>query len=295
MNSSHFTDSRFVDFPQANPFLARILRRYELGLGESPSPSAYIEIRVGLPNGSPLVWDRATSLPRIPLRRQLLRAVSITLQETLRCWLPYLWLSHPDHWMDRDLLWPMLIYASSRTFKPTSRLSYTFDLLNQSTLPAILRSSYPVLREWLPQLQAVNHQRPTVRREFRPNRLDDVMLKSDFDPHPLKRLLAHERRLITLFTEFADSQGDRRGFDHFGFELHRNLCRLYTNVDFSFLAPLLHIEAENTVALHLLERSILENSIAVTPAGPDAKAAPLPRPGFPHHPQPNSRPPVQSV
>ena len=116
MNSSHFSDTRLIDFPHANPLVTKLLDRYGFQLDESPSATAVVKLRIGLPQGSILLWDRATSLPRGPQRRHLLRSVSLTFQNALRCWLPYLWLSNPAHWDDPYLLWPMLIYASSRTF-----------------------------------------------------------------------------------------------------------------------------------------------------------------------------------
>ena len=283
MNSSLFTDTRLIEFPQANPFVLKILRRYHLQIDPEPAPSALVDVRISLPNGSALLWDRATSLPRSPLRRKLLRSVSLTLQNALRCWIPYLWLSYPEHWQDRDLLWPMLIYASSRTFKPRSRDSYTFDLLSDTTLPSILRSCLPTLRDWMPLLQAINHDRPLARREFRNPRLLDVIERMDFNPHSLKRLLAHEHKLITAFTEFADSHAENPSIQRFGSELHRHLNRLYTNVDFSFLAPLLHIETENTVAVHLLEQPILGATISLTEPSPGTRPFRLPRPGFTYH------------
>ena len=284
MNSSHFYDTRLIDFPQANPLVTKLLRRYGLQLDESPSATALVNLRIALPQGSILLWDRATSLPRGPQRRYLLRSVSVTFQDALRCWIPYLWLSNPAHWDDPYLLWPMLIYASSRTFKPVSRQTYTFDLLSDSTMPSILRSCLPPLREWLPLLQAINQGRPNPLRELRILRLLDVVERSAFDPHPLKRLLAHEHRLIAAFTNLADSHSEEhRGFDHFGAELHRHLNRMYTNVDFSFLAPLLHIEVENTLAIHLLGQPILETQLSLTVPPPGATPFGLPRPGFSEH------------
>ncbi len=303
MNSSQFTDTRLIDFPQANPLLTKILTRYGLEPNGSPSPAALVELRIALPQGSSLLWDRATSLPRGPRRRQLLRSVSVTLQDALRCWIPYLWLSFPEHWEERYLLWPMLIYGASRTFKPVSRQTYTFDLLSETTVPALLRSCLPALRDWMPHLQAINRQWPHPLREFNMPRLLDVVERSDFDPHPLKRLLAHEHRLIAAFTDLADSHAEqRRGFDHFGVELHRHLNRMYTNVDFSFLAPLLHIEAENTLAIHLLGRPILETHLSVLTPPAGTKPYRLPRPRFTDHRmrastirQPNDGPSVQVI
>ena len=284
MNSSHFSDTRLIDFPQANPLVTKLLDRYGIQLSESPSATALVKLRIGLPQGSILLWDRATSLPRGPQRRHLLRSVSLTFQDSLRCWIPYLWLSNPAHWDDPYLLWPMLIYASSRTFKPVSRQTYTFDLMSDSTLPSILRSSLRTLREWLPLLQAINQNRPHPLRELRMSRLLDVVERGLFDAHPLKRLLAHEHRLIAAFTDFADSHADQdRGFDYFGAELHRHLNRIYTNVDFSFLAPLLHIEVENTLAIHLLGQPILETQFSVTVPPPGTTPFGLPRPGFSEH------------
>ena len=284
MNSSHFSDTRLIDFPQANPLVTKLLDRYGFQLDESPSATAVVKLRIGLPQGSILLWDRATSLPRGPQRRHLLRSVSLTFQNALRCWLPYLWLSNPAHWDDPYLLWPMLIYASSRTFKPVSRQTYTFDLMSDSTLPSILRSSLPTLREWLPLLQAINRNRPSPLRELNILRLLEVVERSVFDAHPLKRLLSHEHRLITAFTDLADSHADEdRGFDYFGAELHRHLNRIYTNVDFSFLAPLLHVEVENTLAIHLLGQPILETQLSVTVPPPDTQPFALPRPGFSEH------------
>lgn len=301
MNSCTFTDSRLVDFPQANPFLAKLLQRYDLTIGEAPQPASLVTLRIDLPQGSALLWDRATSLPRGKVRRHLLRSVSLALQESLRCWIPYLWLSIPAHWEDRDLLWPMLIYASSRTFKPVSRQVYSFDLLSEGTLPSILRSSLPVLREWMPLLLAINHNRPAARREFRTPRLLNVIEKMDFDPHPLKRLLSHEQKLIGVFTDLADGLAEPRGFDYFGAQLHRHLNRIYTNVDFSFLAPLMHVEAENMLAIHLLGQPIRQARLQVAAPPPGAVQRRLPRPGFAYHQaraslrQPNPGSSVQSL
>jgi hypothetical protein len=296
MNFSQFSDSRLIAFPQINPLVAKLRARYGFSIDEPVSPAGVLGVRIALPFGSALLWDRATSLPRGPLRRHLLSSVSLVLQDTLRCWLPYLWLSHPSHWEDRDLLWPMLIYAASRTFKPTSRENYSFDLLCDTTVPSILRSCQPVLREWLPHLQTLTDGRRLVRREFRIQRLIDVVEHADFDPHPLKRLLSHEYKLISAFINVADGFSEERGVDRFGVELHRHLNRLYTRVDFSFIAPLLHIEAENILAQYLLGRPILEFTAQLTDPPAGAKPARLPRPGFLCHAarQPNRASSVQT-
>lgn len=280
MNSSHFSDTRLIDFPHANPLVTKLLDRYGFQLDESPSATAVVKLRIGLPQGSILLWDRATSLPRGPQRRHLLRSVSLTFQNALRCWLPYLWLSNPAHWDDPYLLWPMLIYASSRTFKPLSRQNYAFDLLNETTMPSILRSSLPTLKDWVPLFQAIHQNRPGPRREFQPQRFVNVIEQCDFDPHHLKRLLAHEQKLIAAFMDLADSHAEEPGSERFGIVMHRHLTRIYTSTDFSFLAPLLYIEVENTLAGHLLGQPILEAQASLSPAAPHLRPFPLPRPAY---------------
>lgn len=283
MNSSHFSDTRLIDYPEAHPLVTKLLNRYALKLEPTDAAlSALVNLRISLPLGSALLWDRATSLPPSPARRELLRSVSITLQDALRCWIPYLWLSYPPNWDDRDLMWPILIYASSRTFKPVSRQSYTFDLLSDTTLPAILRSCLPTLKEWVPLLQAIHHRRPGPRRELRSQRMLNVVEKCDFDPHHLKRLLAHEHKLIAAFMNLADSNADGPSMERFGTVMHRHLTRLYSNTDFSFLAPLLYIEAENTLAKHLLGQPIVEGSVTVAPASLGTQPFVLPRPAYLH-------------
>jgi hypothetical protein len=69
-------------------------------------------------------------------------------------------------------------------------------------------------------------------------------------------------------------------------------------VDFSFLAPLLHIEAENSLAVDLLGQPVLDATMNVTDPGPGARPARLPRPAFTFPRllrQPNGRSPVHSA
>ena len=78
-----------------------------------------------------------------------------------------------------------------------------------------------------------------------------------------------------------------------------HLTRIYTNCDLSFLAPLLHIETENTLANHLLGQPILEGAVSVSMPPPGLRSIPIPR--QPYRPgrsanceikQPNSSPSV---
>ncbi len=299
MNSSHFTDTRLIDFPEANPLCIKLLVRYGRCLEQSPAANSLVKVELRSPLDRELLWRRARCMPRGPRRRQMVRAVSVSLQDTLRCWVPYLWLSQPSHWEHRDLLWPILIYGASRTFKPLSRECYSFDLMSPTTVPSILRSCLPTLREWLPLLLAINHQRAVPSREFRIGRLLDVVEQMDFEPHHLKRLLSHEHKVIGAFQDLADAKLGELRLDDFQAKLSRHLSRLYTNVDFRFLEPLLHLEAENTIAQHLLGQPGLEATIAVTAPPPGAVPFPLPRPAFGYqHPrlaalrQPNPGPPV---
>lgn len=292
MNPSQFVDTRFVDFPRENPFLTNVRQRYGLPL-ETPVAESLVSIQVRLPQASPLLWDRATSMPRTPHRRKMLRAVSLTLQQTLRAWLPYLWLSVPANWEDRDLLWPLMIYASSRTFKPISRQTYAFDRLCPDTIPALLRSSLPRLKAWVPNLLAVTHHHPDSRDEFHLRQLIHVIKDNAFDAQPLLRLLMHEEKLITAFMDLADGHSHRNDVRRFGRELYRHLSRFYRNADFSFLSPLLMMEIENTLAVYLLDREILEAELTLNTPPPGTRAERLPRPAFLYR-QPNRVPSVQS-
>lgn len=302
MNSSHFLDTRLVDFPEANPICTKLLDRYGWRLPQSPAATSLVQVAIDCPLDRELLWHRAACMPRGARRRQMVRAVSVSLQDTLRCWVPYLWLSQPSHWEQRDLLWPILIYAASRTFKPISKECYSFDLMNPTTVPALLRSSTPTLREWLPLLQAVNLHREVPRREFRIGRLHDVLEEMDFDPHHLKRLLFHEHKVIGALRDLLDAKMRRTSLDEMNATLHRHLNRLYASVDFRFLEPLLHLEAENTIARHLLGQPGLEATLSVTEPPPGTQPFPLPRPAFgyqgPRLPtlgQPNPQPPVYTL
>ncbi len=288
MNSSQFADTRLIEYPEAHPLVTKLLARYGLQFPpEKAAQSAMVTVQIALPNGSALLWDRATSLDRNQVRRDLLRSVSLTLQDTLRCWIPYLWLSYPPNWADRDQLWPMLIYASSRTFKPLSRENFAFDLLDDSTLPALLRSSLPALKHWVPLFQAIHYQRPGPRRELRMDRLLGVVEQADFNPYCLKRLLAHEQKLIAAFTDLADGQSRESGVERFGTLMQRHLSRIYTNADFTFLAPLLYMEMENTLAKHLLGQPILDARLTVAEPAADVRPLPL-RPSVARYPQPRT-------
>lgn len=302
MNSSHFHDTRLIDFPAANPLCTKLLVRYGRAGEESSAVASLVKVAIRSPLDRELLWHRVGSMPRGLRRRQLLRAVSVTLQDTLRCWVPYLWLSQPSHWEERDLLWPILIYGASRTFKPLSRECYSFDLMNPTTVPSILRSCLPTLREWLPLLLAVNHHRPVPRREFRIGRLLDVVEQMDFEPHHLKRLLSHEHKVIGAFHDIVDAKLGFRDLEEFSKKLGRHLNRLYTSVDFRFLEPLLHLEAENTIANFLLDQPGLEATIVMAAPPPGTEPFPLPRPAFGYQPQripalrqPISRWPVYTI
>ncbi|MBY0508098.1 MAG: hypothetical protein K2X03_29565 [Bryobacteraceae bacterium] len=303
MNSSQFSDSRLIEHPHAHPLVTKLLRRYGLKLQPAPpTGSALVNLKVVLPPGSALLWDRATSLPLGHQRRELLRFVSITVQETLRCWIPYLYFSHLPNWDLRELMWPMLIYGASRSFKPVSRQTFTFDLMRPDTLPTILHSALPTLKSWGPRLQEILQHQPGARREMGYFRLQEVIQQRDFIPQHLWRLLSHEHQLIVAFMNLADSQADLTSRERIGLSMHQSLTRLYTNADFSLLSPLLYLELENMISRHLLGRPILQASVQVAP--PSLETLPAPLPKSPSHyahyrnvtsKQPNSPPPVHTI
>ena len=272
-----FTDSRLIHRPETNPLLSRLRERYDLPLGNFTGLSASVNLKFEMPDGHHVLWERAAKLSGRRLRRHLLRCVSLTLQDVLRCWIPYLWLSHPTNWDEPNLLWPMLIYATSRTYKPVSRENYSFDLLCENTVPSLLRSCLPTMREWQPLLQELMADHPVPRRELRVFRMLDVVERSDFHPQPLKRLLAHEHQVLSAFLDFAD--GTNRGSNRVDMQLHHHLNRFYSRVDFNFLSPLLRMEAENALATAFSGRTLLTQSISLAVPAPGTQPAPLPRPG----------------
>lgn len=126
------------------------------------------------------------------------RAVSLAVQQALRCWIPEIYFRDPARYEDRDAAFPLLVYAASRPCRGRPRTEFTYDVADDEVLPRALHQIGASLQNLLEtverRLYDGNHA--ALARRYAPRWHQDVLRAVQRKPRPLLSLLGDEAAVV---------------------------------------------------------------------------------------------------
>jgi hypothetical protein len=135
--------------------------------------------------------------------------VSVALQRGLRQWVPEFYFRDLRRLEDRDAGYAMVIYSACRLFYGRPRTEFTYDIADDTTLPAAVRAigcgTERTLAALTARLEAAGcHE---MGRQYSPVWYQDVLAAVKKRPHGLIALLAREAKVIDAVIDFATQRG----------------------------------------------------------------------------------------
>ncbi len=129
---------------------------------------------------------------------QTWQAVSQALQEGLRRWIPENYFRDPASYQDRDAAFPMLVYAASRPCPGRPRTEFTYDVVDEETLPGAFHQIGSSLQAVLAQVERRLYEcgRPELARRYAPRWHQDVLRAVQKKPRTFLGLLGKEAAAV---------------------------------------------------------------------------------------------------
>jgi hypothetical protein len=126
------------------------------------------------------------------------RAVSLAVQQALRCWIPEIYFRDPARYEDRDAAFPLLVYAASRPCSGRPRTEFTYDMADAEVLPRALHQIGASLQSVLQTVERSLYDggRPALARRYAPRWHQDVLRAVQRKPRPLLSLLGDEAAVV---------------------------------------------------------------------------------------------------
>jgi hypothetical protein len=128
-----------------------------------PTPAAKLRDKAALLLATHPAWTGAPG-ERHPAHFRTWQAVSLTVQNALRCWIPEIYFRDPARYEDRDAAFPLLVYAASRPCRGRARTEFTYDVADEAVLPRALHQIGASLQSVLETVERRLHDsgRPTL-------------------------------------------------------------------------------------------------------------------------------------
>jgi hypothetical protein len=134
--------------------------------------------------------------------------VSVALQKSLRRWIADTYFRELNGFEDRDLAYPLVVYAASRPFYGKGRIDFTFDVVDPITIELACRM---IGRSMLAEMAPIERRlrdggRPDLARRYAAVWLQDILASVRKRPRRLEALLADEARLINAVIDLGTSR-----------------------------------------------------------------------------------------
>jgi hypothetical protein len=191
----------------------------------------------------------------------LIAAVSTAVQNTLRHWIPALYLHDVRQYANVERTFPLLVWSATRPFQPDNRTSLTYDIFDHGSFEKALRTAYryiPALfRRVRSMLEAAGDHR--TAQLYDPDDRAGIVNQIRRRPRNFRSLLVAETYFVTQFVQLAVAGQHiqplsvsnpvralhltAENSDRFATVVQQKLRRLYGDVDFSPLAGILLLEA----------------------------------------------------
>jgi hypothetical protein len=186
--------------------------------------------------------------------------VSVALQRALRQWVAEFYCRDLGRLEDRDAGYAMVIYSACRLFYGRPRTEFTYDIADDTTLPAAVRAigcpTERTLAALEAQLEAAGYHE--LGRQYSPVWYQDVLAAVKKRPHGLIALLAREAKVIDAVIDFGTQHGAAAAAQRFARRSNSALRNLL-GVDMRELLP--RVLNEVTMVLAEERRAVAGSAI----------------------------------
>ena len=172
-----------------------------------PTAAAKLRDRAAILLGTHPAWIGAPH-ERHPAYFRTWQAVSLAVQEALRCWIPQNYFRDPARYEDRDAAFPLLVYAASRPCRGRPRTEFTYDLADAEVLPRALHQIGASLQNVLAAVERGLHDggRPALARRYAPRWHNDILRAVQSRPRPLLSLLGDEAAVVNALVSLGSAR-----------------------------------------------------------------------------------------
>lgn len=290
-----WSDKRRFGLAQARWMLPPILAAYGLEqalawLEEQPSQNAQVEVELALsvPGQQAAVWLEAP-LERTPRFGPTYTEMSVSVQQALRLWLPYIYFTDLTRYETASAAYPLVVYQCTLPFRSKTKNEFAYDVMSAESVAVARRSTAWALGAELARIEQLLMAagKAEVARLYRPSRKDIILAAVERSPRLLNSLLVADALFIDQLIRLALRAGGlRQALDRepqravrelvkFSDELakafERRLRRLYGCEDFAGLAPLILIEATRGLNLALRSHNPVSAVLDLSVHDPDGR------------------------
>ena len=162
-----------------------------------PNPAAALRDRAAMLLATHPAWINAPDELQ-PRYFQTWQVVSQALQRALRTWIPETYFGDPARYEDRDGAYPLLVYAASRPCRGRPRTEFTYDVVDEETLPSAFHLIGSSLQAVLEKVERRLHEcgRPELARRYAPRWHQDVLRAVQKKPRHFLALLGDEAAVV---------------------------------------------------------------------------------------------------
>jgi hypothetical protein len=254
MKLSTFTHQVAIDAPALPTVLTPLLHHYRAGL----QPSIFAN-RMTLTMDVAYEGDPNAAWALVPKDGEAfhLRAaakLSVQLQRALRAWLQFAWCANTENLCDVTRTTAILAYGASRPYIPKTKMSYGYDLLEDTVVAGLHRSIRMDIAEQLASVQAqlriLGHH--NLADYYCPFHAEWFSQEAKKGHKLLYDILAREARIIEAWIPLMGHPLHPLRFEHAMNETRIALRQLIGREgDYSYLALALAIEATTAMDLAL--------------------------------------------
>jgi hypothetical protein len=210
-------------------------------------------------------------------------AVSVAVQNSLRRWLAWHWLSNLNNYEDTQAAFTVMAYACSHPFPGRRRTDFTFDTLTTDWMYFAFRCARRPLRMLLKRVRAalIADGKPELAELYHPEQAKFILQRVRKQRKSIEALIAAEADIVNYILRFGLELQDAK--DHiaavreapeFVKGLGSRLRRLFGDQDLTWMAPMLLMEATNALSVALGARSGIRTAVTAVPS-PTASFTPL--------------------
>ncbi len=270
--SLQHSDVRRLSGVQARSVLPPLLTAYRFETArqwlESVLPQAReveIELALSVPGEMVAAWLDAP-VERSPNFGPVYTEVSVTVQQAMRTWLPYVYFSDLSRYDTLGAAYPLVVYQCTLPFRSKAKNEFAYDVMSAESVAVARRSTGWALAAELARIEQllVAAGKPETARFYRPSRKDVILASVERAPRLFHALLVADALFIDQLIRLGVRAGGlRQAMQHepqravrelarFGEEFvktfHRRLRRLYGGQDFVSFGPLILVEATRALS-----------------------------------------------
>jgi hypothetical protein len=213
-------------------------------------------------------------------------AVSVAIQNSLRRWLAWHWLSDLNNYDDTLAAFTVLAYVCSQPFPGRRRTDFTYDTLTTDWMYFAFRCARRPLRTLLKivRTRLIAAGKPELAQAYHPEEAKFILQRVRKQRKSIQALIATEGDIVNFILRFGlqlqagnDAIAAVREAPEFVRGLASRLRRLFREQDLTWMGPMLLLEATNALSMALGAGSAIRTAVSASPS-PAATFTPYPVP-----------------